>query len=79
MKRDDNILEENNVLISEWYSKPTDDTGKNVEKLSSSIELVGLVNEGVKALIDSLSYHLSSWNKFGVKFVKNVLQVVSLH
>ena len=79
MKRDDNILEEDNMLISKWYSKTTDDTGEDVEKLSSSIELVGLVNKGVEALIDSLSYHLSSWNKFGVKFVKNVLQVVSLH
>jgi len=45
MKRDDNILEENDVFISEWYSKPTNDTGEDVEKLSSSIELVGLVNK----------------------------------
>ena len=72
-------MEEDNVLISKWYSESTDDTCKDIKKLSSSIELMSLVNKRVEALIDGLSNHLSSWDEFGVKLVKNVLQVVSLH
>ena len=45
MERNDNILEEDNVLISKWYSESTDDTCKDIKKLSSSIELVSLMNK----------------------------------
>jgi len=77
MKWDDNILEENDVFISEWDSKTTNNTSQNIEKFSSSIELVSLMDQSEEALVDGLSNHLPSWHKFGIKLVKNVLKVVS--
>lgn len=79
MKRDDYILEENDVFVPEWDSKSTNYTCKDIEKLSGTIELVSLMNKGVEAFIDSLSNHFSSWNKFGIQLMQNVLQVVSFN
>ena len=62
MEWDDNVLEENNMLISEWDSESTNDTGQDIEKLGSSIELMAFVNECKEALIDCLSNHLPSWH-----------------
>ena len=78
MKRNDNVLEENDVLISERNSESTNDTGQNVEKLGGTVEFVVLVNECKEALVDGLTDHLSSWDELGIQLVKNVLQVVSL-
>ena len=66
------------MLISQWDCETTDDTGKNVEELSSTIELVVLVNESKEALVDGLSNHLSSWHELGVQLVQDIFQVVSL-
>jgi len=79
VKWDDNVLEENNVLVSKWDSKTTDDTCKDIQKLSSTIELMSLMNKEVEALIDSLSNHLSSWDELSIKLMKNVFEVVSLY
>ena len=49
MEWDDNVLEENNMLISEWDSKSTNDTGQDIEKLSSSIELVDFMDQSEEA------------------------------
>ena len=76
MEWDDNVLEENNMLISEWDSKSTNDTGQDIEKLSSSIELVDFMDQSEEALVDGLSDHFSPWDKLGVQLVKNVLEVV---
>ena len=78
MKRDDDITEENDVLVPEWYCKSTNDTGQNIKKLSSTIELVVLMNQSKEALVHCLSNHFSSWNQFGIELVKNVLEIVSL-
>jgi hypothetical protein len=51
VKWNDNVLEENYMLISEWDSETTDDTCKDIEKLSSTIEFVSLMNEGEEALV----------------------------
>lgn len=37
-----------------------------------------LVNQGVEALVDGLSNHLSPGDKLGVELVKDILEVVSL-
>lgn len=66
MQRDDNILEEDNVLLSEWYSESWNNGGQDVQKLSSTVELVSLVNQGVEALVDCLSDHLSSGHQLYV-------------
>lgn len=78
MQGDDYILEKNYVFVSEWDSESTNDTCKNIEKFSGSIEFVGFVYKGVEAFVDGLSNHLSSWNKLGIELVKNVLKIVSL-
>ena len=72
MKRNDNVFEEGNVLISKRHGETTDNAGEDVKKLGSSVELVGLMNKREKTLIDGLSNHFSSWNQFSVKFVKNI-------
>ena len=61
MKWDDHILEENHVLVPEWHGEARYDRGEDVKKLSRAVELVRLVNQGVEALIDGLSDHLSPW------------------
>jgi hypothetical protein len=63
MKWDDDILEENDVFISQWNCKSTNDTGKDVQQLSSTVELVGLMNQSIEAFVDCLSDHLSPWNE----------------
>ena len=72
MQRNDDILEEDRVLVPEWNSETTDDTCQNIKKLSCTIELMILVDEGEKALIDCLSDHFSSWYEFGIQFVENI-------
>ena len=37
------------------------------------------MNEGKEALVHGLSNHLSSWNEFGIKLVKNILKIVSFY
>lgn len=56
---DDHILEENHMLVSERHCEAGNNGGENIEKLSSSIELVRLMDQGVEALVDRLSNHLS--------------------
>lgn len=44
MKRNNDVLEENDMLIPEWYSESTDDTCKDVQKLSCTIKFVSFMN-----------------------------------
>jgi hypothetical protein len=88
---DDHVFEENNVLFSERDRESTDDRSEDVEQLSCSVELVRLVDEGVKAFVNGFSDHLSSRDELsyrllkidiyylGVELVENVLKVVSLN
>lgn len=69
MEWDDDVLEENDVLISKWHSKATDDTCQYIEELSSTVELMVLVDKSEKALVDGLTNHLSSWHKLSIKLV----------
>ena len=78
MKRDDDVLEENHVFISERDGESTNDTGQNVQKLSGTIEFVGFMDESEKALVNGLSDHLSSWHKLSVQVVENIRKIVPL-
>lgn len=60
MQRYYNILEENNVLVTEGDSETRDDTGKDVKELSSTVELVGLVDQSEETFVNSLSDHFSA-------------------
>jgi hypothetical protein len=66
VERNDYVLEKNDVFVPEWNRKSTNDTSKNIEKLSSTIEFMSFMDKGIEAFVDSLSNHFSSWNKFGV-------------
>lgn len=78
MKRDNYILEEDNVLVTQGHGKTRDDRGQNVEELSSSVELMCLVNQAEKAFVNCLSDHFTPRYQLGIKLMKNVLEVVTL-
>lgn len=61
-----NILEENHMLVPKGNGKAGDNGCEDIKKLSSSVEFVCLMDEGVEALIDSLSNHLSSGNQLHI-------------
>lgn len=60
MERDDNILEEYNVFISERDSKARNDARKNIQQLSRSVELVSLMNQREEHFVDRFADHLAS-------------------
>lgn len=70
MKWDDDSLEEINVLLSQWDSKTADNASQNIEKLSSSVELVVLMDESIETVGDRLSNHLSSWDELTIHLRK---------
>ena len=79
MEWDDNVLEEDDMLISERNSESTDDTRQNVQKLGRAVEFVILVDQRKEALVDGLTNHFSSWYELRVQLMENVFQVVSLY
>ena len=60
MKRDDNILEEYYVLLSEGNGESRNYTCQDVQKLRSTVKFMVFVDEGVETLIHRLSNHLAS-------------------
>ena len=78
MKWDDNIIEENDVLVSQWDGKSRDDTCKDVEKFCSSVEFMSFMDKGEEALIDSLSNHFPTRDELGIQLVENILKIVTL-
>ena len=78
MQWDDNVLEEDNVFISEWDGESTDNTRQNVEELSGTIEFMVFMDKSEETLVNCLSDHFSSWHKFGVQFMKYILKIVPL-
>lgn len=69
MQGNDNVLEEDDVLVPEGHGEATDDAGEDIEELCGAIELVGLVDEAVEALIHGLPYHLSSRDQLANRFI----------
>jgi hypothetical protein len=78
VERDDDSVEEDDVLIPERNGETRDDTGEDVEQLGGTVELVVLVDESEEALVNSLSNHLSAGHEFGVELMQDVLEIVSL-
>ena len=60
MKRDDNILEEYHMLLSERNGESRNDTCQDVQELGGTIEFMVFVDEGVETLVHRLSNHLAS-------------------
>ena len=60
MEWNDDVIEEDNVLISKWHCKSTNNTRKDVEQLGRTIEFVRLMDQREETLIDGLSNHLSA-------------------
>ena len=69
MKWDNDVLEENDVLVSKRYCETTDDTCQDIQKFGSTVEFVSIMDEGKEALIDGLSYHLSSRYHFSIELM----------
>lgn len=78
VERDDDVLEEDHVLISEWDGETGDDRSLNVQNLGSSVELMVLMDQGEEALVHGLPDHLTSRDELGVQLMKDVLQIVTL-
>ena len=79
MEWDDNVLEKDNMLISQWDSETRNNTGKDIKKFGSAIELMCLLDQQKEAFVHCLSNHFSSWNQFSIKLVKNVFKIISLN
>ena len=93
MQRNDNILEEEHVFVTQGYGESRDDGREDIQQLSSTIELVRFMDQRIKGLVHGLSDHFTSGHELqaykilkfkvitylGIKFMQNVLQVVTLH
>ena len=60
MQRDNHILEEYHMLVTEGYGKTTDNGCQDVKELSSTIEFVSFVNQLIERFIDGLADHLAT-------------------
>lgn len=67
MQRNDDILEEDDVFLPQGHCETRDNTGQNVQKFRSSVEFEGLMNQGVEAIVDGLTDHLSSGDQLGIE------------
>lgn len=59
----DNVLEENDVLVTKRNRETGNYAGENIKELSSTIEFVGFVDQTEEAFVDCLSNHLSTGNQ----------------
>ena len=60
MKRNDNILEEDDVLVTEGHCEARDDTRLNIQQFCRSVELMHLVDQRIEALVDGFANHFAS-------------------
>ncbi len=73
----DNILEENDVFFPQRHCESRNDAGQNVQKFRCSIELKGLVDQGVEAIVNGLTNHLSPGDQLGIETMQDVFQIFS--
>ena len=62
MEWNDDCMEEDDVLLSEWHGVTRDDSGEDVEQFGSTVELVLLVDQTQEAFVDIFPQHLAAWN-----------------
>ncbi len=77
MKRNDNVLEEVDMLVTEGHCKARNNSGEDVENLSSAIELMLLVDEIVEGIGEGLADHLAARHYLGVYFMEDSLEVLA--
>ncbi len=73
----DNVFEKDDMFFSEGHCKSANDTGEDVQQLGGAVELEGLMDEGVEAVVDGLSDHFSPGDQFGVEPVEDVFEVLA--
>ena len=78
MQRDNHIIEEEHVLVSQGHRKARDDARQDIQQLCCTVKLMRFVDEGVEALIHGLPDHLSARDQLGVELVQDILEVVTL-
>ena len=78
MQRDNHIIEEEHVLVSQRHRKARDDARQDVQQLCCAVKLMRFVDEGVEALIHGLPDHFSARDQLGVELVQDILEVVTL-
>ena len=77
VKRNDDILEEDDVFFSQGNSKTRDDAGQDIKKFRSPIELESFMDETVEAVINGFSDHFSPGDQLSIKSMKNILKIFS--
>ena len=58
MQWNDDILEEDDVLVTQRHCKARDDGGQDIEQLCRTVELMRLVDQRVEGFIHGLADHL---------------------
>lgn len=66
VERDNNVFEENNMFFTERNSETTDNSSKNIKKLSCTSEFVVFMNQGVERIVDSTTNKLTTRNKLSI-------------
>lgn len=62
MKRNNDIFEENDVLLSKRNSKTWNNACQDIQKFWGSIEFKGFMDKTIEAIVDGFSDHFSSWD-----------------
>ena len=78
MERDDDILEEVNMLVTKRDCESWDDSSENIKNLSGAIELVFLVDKVIESVRKGFSDHFTTRDDLGVDLVKNGFEVLAL-
>jgi len=67
VKWNNNVLEKDDMLVSERDGEARNDTSQDIEQFSRTVELVSLVDQGVETFVHRLSNHFSPWYQLYTK------------
>jgi len=67
VKWNNNVLEKDDMLVSERDGEARNDTSQDIEQFSRTVELVSLVDQGVETFVHRFSNHFSPWYQLHTK------------
>ena len=76
VQRDDDGLEEDDVLLAQRHCEAADDARQDVQELGRAVELHVLVDQRVEGVRDRLADHLPPGHQLRVQPVQDVLEVL---
>lgn len=78
MKRDDDVLEEFDMLLSQRYCETTNDGGVDIKEFWDSVESESLMDESMEIVVHCPTDHFTSWDEFGVQSMEDIFEIFSL-